>query len=155
MMKLKGTKKRQVYNPQKIEELRDVMKHVNENYSNNVAFKYKKNCDAKEPEYIEKTYSQYVKDIKAFATSLLELGYANKKIAVIGKNRYEWCVTYMAATTGGMVIVPLDKALPDNEIETLVRRSGAEIVIFDKRYSDIMLKIKEDKQSKVNMTMRK
>lgn len=151
MMKLKGTKKRQVYNPQKIEELRDVMKHVQEKYPNNVAFKYKKDSEAKQPEYIEKTYSQYVKDIKAFATSLLELGYANKKIAVIGKNRYEWCITYMAATTGGMIIVPLDKALPDNEIETLVRRSGAEIVIFDKKYSDIMLKIKEDKQNKVNM----
>ena len=70
MMKLKGTKKRQVYNPQKIEELRDVMKHVQEKYPNNVAFKYKKDSEAKQPEYIEKTYSQYVKDIKAFATSL-------------------------------------------------------------------------------------
>lgn len=43
-----------------------------------------------------------------------------------------------------MVIVPLDRALPDNEIETLIRRSEAEAVVFDQKYSDVMLKLKED-----------
>lgn len=33
------------------------------------------------------------------------------RIAVIGNNRYEWCVTYLGTETAGKVIVPLDKAL--------------------------------------------
>lgn len=51
----------------------------------------------------------------------------------------------MAVTTGNMVIVPLDRALPDNEIESLVRRSEVEAVIFDNKYSDVMLKLKNDR----------
>ena len=33
-----------------------------------------------------------------------------------------------------MIVVPLDKALPDNEIESSIIRSEAEAVIFDKKY---------------------
>ena len=147
---MKGTKNRNVYEPGKIKSFRDLLKEVEEKYANNIAFKYKKDPESKNVEYIEKTYDQYVKDIKALATSLLELGYKGKKVVVISNNRYEWCTTYMAVTTGGMIIVPLDKALPDNEIENLVKRSGAEVVVFDKKYTDIMLKIKNDKETDVN-----
>lgn len=147
---MKGTKNRNVYEAQKVESFKDLLKNVEEKYPENIAFKYKKNPESKKPEYIEKTYKQYVQDIKALATSLLELGYKGKKIVIIGNNRYEWCTTYMAVTTGGMVIVPMDKALPDNEIENLVQRSGADAVIFDKKYMDIMLKIKENKEIAAN-----
>jgi len=57
-----------------------------------------------------------------------------EKIAVIGNNRYEWCVSYIAATTAGKVIIPLDKALTDKEIEKLIKRSGAQAVIYDEKY---------------------
>lgn len=50
----------------------------------------------------------------------------------------------MAVTTGNMVIVPLDRALPDNEIEALIRRSEVEAAVFDTKYSDIMLRLKND-----------
>ena len=147
---MKGTKSRKIYKSEPIKNFRELLERVEEKYSNNIAFKYKKDATVKEPEYIEKTYAQYIKDIKALSTNLLSLGYKGKKVAVIGNNRYEWCTTYMAVTTGGMIIVPLDKALPNNEIENLVKRSGAEVVIFDKKYMDVMLKIKENKENAVN-----
>ena len=86
------------------------------------------------------------------STSLLELGYEGKKVVVIGNNRYEWCTTYMAVTTGNMIIVPIDKALPENEIENLVTRSGAEIIFFDKKYNDVMLKLKKNSSIKLKHT---
>ena len=43
-------------------------------------------------------------------------------------------MSYLAVTTSGMIVVPLDKALPDNEIESSVIRSQVEAVIFDKKY---------------------
>lgn len=147
---MKGTKSRKIYKSEPIKNFRELLERVEEKYSNNIAFKYKKDATVKEPEYIEKTYAQYIKDIKALSTTLLSLGYKGKKVAVIGNNRYEWCTTYMAVTTGGMIIVPLDKALPNNEIENLVKRSGAEVVIFDKKYMDVMQKIKENKENAVN-----
>jgi long-chain acyl-CoA synthetase len=49
---------------------------------------------------------------------------------VIGENRYEWCVTYLAAVNGVAVIVPLDKELPTSEIQNLLLRSKADAVVF-------------------------
>lgn len=49
-----------------------------------------------------------------------------------------------------MIVVPLDKALPDNEIESLVIRSQAEAVIFDKKYKEKMLQLKNSNTNEVN-----
>jgi len=62
------------------------------------------------------------------------MGLQGKKIAVISSNRYEWCTTYLAVTTGGMIIVPLDKALPENELQSLIKRSGAEAIVCEAKY---------------------
>lgn len=148
---MRSTKLRRVYSEtEQVNDYRELLARIKKNFPNNIAFKYKKDCAKKQPEYVEKTYNQFINDIKALSTSLLELGYEGKKIAVIGNNRYEWCTTYLAVTTGNMVIVPLDKALPDNEIETLLERSKAEVVIFDKKYIEIMKKVKKNNSNKVN-----
>ena len=135
---------RKVYEPRVIKNYREMIEYSIEKYADKVAYKYKKNGDLKHVEYVEKTYKQVGKDIKAFATALLNRNLEHKKIVVIGNNRYEWCVTYLAVTSGNMIIVPMDKALPDNEIENLVTRSEAEVAIFDKKYLDVMKKLKED-----------
>ena len=145
---MKNGKERKVYEPEKIDNYRELLERVETKFGKNIAYKYKKN--AKEKEVIEKTYSQYISDVKALGTSLLELGYEGKKIALIGNNSYKWCTTYMATATSNMVIVPIDKALPDNEIENLVIRSGAEVIFFDKKYNEIMLKLKKEEEAKVN-----
>ena len=126
----------------KVSNYRELVEQSNALYSDNVAYKYKKDYTAKEPEYITKTYGQTVSDIKAFSTALLNLGLRGKKVVLIGGNRYEWCVSYLGVTCGDMVIVPLDRALPDNEIETLVRRSEAEVVVFAEKFMDIMKSIR-------------
>ena len=45
----------------------------------------------------------------------------------------------------------MDKALPDNEIQSLVKRSEAEVAVFDKKYAEIMKKIKKDDSTNLNM----
>ena len=140
-------KNRKVYEARIVNNFRELVQYSTTHFKNNIAYKYKKDSTAKEVEYIEKTYEQVGKDIKAFSTSLLNRNLKKKKIALIGNNRYEWCVSYLAITCGNMVVVPLDKALPDNEIENLIVRSEAEVVIFDKKYLNIMKKIKEEKKN--------
>ena len=142
---------RKVYEPRIVKNYRDMISYSTEHYADRVAYKYKKNSNLKHVEYVEKTYAQVGKDIKAFATALLNKGLEQKKIVVIGNNRYEWCVSYLAVTSGNMIIVPMDKALPDNEIENLVTRSEAEVAIFDKKYLEVMKKLKKDKN--VNLQM--
>lgn len=148
---MKKEKTRQVHQAQVVENYRELLEMVESKYAENVAYKYKKDITAKEPEYIEKTYRQFAKDIKALSTGLLNLGLENKRVVVIGNNRYEWCTTYMAVTTGNMVIVPLDKALPEGEMKNLIQRSEAEAVVFDSKYKETMLELKKDNSNNVKI----
>lgn len=47
----------------------------------------------------------------------------------------------------GMIVVPLDKALPENEIESSIIRSEATCVIFDKKYLNVFNKLKNENKS--------
>ena len=148
---MKGRESRKVHQVQEIKSFRELLEKIEKEYANNIAFKYKKDPTDKEPEYIEKTYQQFTKDIKALSTGLLSLGLENKRVVVVGNNRYEWCTTYLAATTGNMIIVPLDRALPEGEMKTLIQRSEAEAVVFDKKYEEIMLELKQDNTNNVKI----
>ena len=75
------------------------------------------------------------------------MGLKDKRIAVISENRYEWGVDYLATATGTGVIVPLDKALPDNEIESLIIRSEVEAIFYSKKYDEVMNRIREQKNT--------
>ena len=141
---------RMVYKPRIVKNYREMVEYSVKNFADKVAYKYKKDGNLKNIQYVEKTYKQVGEDIKAFSTELLDKGLKEKKIVLIGNNRYEWCVSYLAITCGGMVVVPMDKALPENEIETLVTKSEAEIAIFDKKYIDVMKKLKNSNNVKLN-----
>ena len=135
---------RKVYQAREVKNYRELVDYSCTQYAQNIAYKYKKDHTAKEVQYIEKTYEQFGKDIKAISTGLLNLDLMGKRVVVIGNNRYEWCVSYFAITCGNMVVVPIDKALPDNEIETLIKRSEAEAIIFDKKYLEVAKRSQQD-----------
>ena len=111
-----------------------------------IAYKYKKKPTDKE--IITKTYADAGKDMKAFGTAMLNRKL--KRIAVIGENRYEWCMTYLGITTSGLTIVPLDKLLPSQEIENLIKRSEADAIVCDKKYIETLKKVKDSKESNLN-----
>lgn len=75
------------------------------------------------------SYAEYGKDVYNFAEGLIALGLKDKKIALIGENRYEWAVAYMAVVCGTGTVVPLDKELPENEIQNLMDFAECSAVI--------------------------
>ena len=87
------------------------------------------------------------KDINEFGTGLLSLGYKDKRVAVIGKNSYEWALTYYAVLNGLGVLVPLDKGLPEAEIELSLKRSKAEVIVFEKEYEEVINRIIDRKKA--------
>ena len=95
----------------------------------------------------EITYETFGNDVKAFGTALMNLGLQNKKIAVIGENRYEWCVTYLAVVNGVGTIVPLDRELPVHDIQNLLEQSQASAVVFSERHMDAVMAIKDKVQT--------
>ena len=62
---------RKVYESRPVKDYRDLVDYSCTHYAENIAYKYKKDYTAKEPEYIEKTYKQTGEDIKALSTTLL------------------------------------------------------------------------------------
>lgn len=142
--KLKPTKGHEIG---KIQDLRQLLDRAAEKYGDKIAFEYKKDATDKNSEIIVKTFNQFKKDAKKLSTIFLNMGLEGKRVAVIGNNSYSWCVTYMAVVSGDMVIVPLDKALPDTEIKSLIKRSKADAVVFDKKYVDVFEEIRKENKS--------
>jgi len=118
--------KKEKVNNEPVHNFRELVEKY-KSFDDKIAFKYKKNG-----EIVDITYKKYAKDIEALGTAILNLGV--ERVAIIGNNRHEWCTGYIAVTTAGKVIVPLDKALTDKEIIKLVKRSGVQAIIYDEKF---------------------
>lgn len=129
-----------LYEFRKISDLKDMLGQSVERYSSKVAFLVK---DKEEGDYIPVLYSQLGSDVNGLGTALINLGLKGKRIAVIGENRYEWAVSYLAVANCTCVVVPIDKELPEHEIESLLERSEASAVIFSGKHETAMKDIQE------------
>lgn len=77
------------------------------------------------------TFPSLLNTVFSLSTAIVDLGLKGKKIAVIGKNSFNWCCTYLAVTFGVGVIVPIDKELPADEITNIISISGTGAIFFD------------------------
>ena len=130
-----------IYKCKKYNNLKEMLKSTKEKFGERPAYIYKTD---KVGVFREIKYNEFIDNIDSLGTALIELGLKDKKIAVISENRYEWGVAYLATATGVGIVVPLDKALPNNEIESLIMRSGVEAIIYSKKYDEIMNQVKEN-----------
>lgn len=128
------------YKCQEINNFKELLQYITIKYSENTAYRLKK-VDENGKKYINKTYRDFYNDIKSLSTSLIDKDLKGQKIILIGNNSYEWCLSYLSITTSNMIVVPLDKALPEKEIENLVIRSDSKTVICDKKYEEIFKKL--------------
>lgn len=122
-----------LYEVRQIKDLKDMLESSTKLFGVKPAFLSKpKGSDKYEPI----SYFQYKSDVEAFGTALIDIGLSNKKIALIGENRYEWAVSYLATVNGTGIIVPLDKELPSHEVKNLLTRAECSAIIFSGHISD-------------------
>lgn len=140
--------KNKIYDVKEFKNIREIINNSIEKYSKNKAFIIKNKNNNKE-KYTNITYKEFGEQINALGSALVKKGLKHKHIAVISPNRYEWALTYYAVLNGTGILVPLDKGLPDSEIESLLQRSHANAVVFDKKYEEIMKQIKENKTTNI------
>lgn len=141
---MKNRLNNEVYEAEEVANFRELVNRSAEKYPNNVAYKFKRNLGKPNQVIIKKTYKEVKEEVEALGTMLLNMGLENKKVALIGNNRYEWCESYFAVTTSNMVVVPLDKALPNQEIKSLIERSQADAVIYENKYSEVFNSLREE-----------
>ncbi len=130
----------------KFTDLKDMLEKTGELYGDRLAYLFKTEEEGK---FREITHKEFRDDIKALGTKLVDMGLKDKRVAVISENRYEWGIVYLAVVTGTGIIVPLDKSLPENEIESLIIRSEVEAIFYSKKYDEVMNKIKKENNTKV------
>ncbi|MCI8291250.1 MAG: AMP-binding protein [Clostridia bacterium] len=135
-----------IYDYMKITDLKDMLNKIGEKYGEKEAFKFKTETPGV---FRTISFKKFVCDVNALGTKLIDLGLKDKRIAVISENRYEWGVGYLAAVCGTGIVVPMDRALPENEIRSLIERSEVEVIIYSKKYNEIMQRVKEDEISKI------
>ncbi len=126
----------------KFTDLKDMLKQTGEVYGNRPAYIFKDNGSMKTI-----SHKEFRDDINALGTVLINMGLKDKRIAVISENRYEWELSYLAIAAGVGVVVPLDKALPDNELESLILRSQVEAIFYSSKYDTIMNTLREKKNT--------
>ena len=120
-----------------ITDLKDMLKKSGEKYGEKIAYKIRQ-----ENGYKEITHNEVRKIVDGLGTKLIDMGLKDKRIAVIGENRYEWEIAYLSIVCGTGTVVPLDKSLPENELESLIERSKAEAIICSQKYVEILKKTK-------------
>ena len=129
-------------------DIKGIIYNSAKEYAQNIAFIIKHKKDEKTT-YENITYKKLLQDINAFGTKLYDMGLKNKRIAVVGRNRYEWVVAHLSNLLGGIVSVPLDKELQVDELESCLERSKADAIIFDEKYLDNIEEIKRRGNTKL------
>lgn len=137
-------KNRELNKVRPIKDLKDMLNSSVELYGDKAAFLSKPKG---ETAYTPISYKQFKSDVDAMGTVLIDLCLKNKKIALIGENRYEWSISYLSVVNGTGVIVPLDKELPANEIELLLKRSQADAIIYSESIKDKIEPLYEKKST--------
>ena len=122
-------KDKPLYEVTQIRDLRELIKKRVKDHPENPCFLVK---EQKGGEYVPIMPDKYDKDIDGLGTALMTLVNKGAKVAILGETRYEWFVSYLAVTNGTGCVVPLDKELPAEEIESMLERADVEILIFSK-----------------------
>lgn len=127
------------YDVRKIRDVKDLVNSSAEIYQNKAAYLVKNSMR----EYEEVSFNQAKNNMDELGTALINLGLKGEKIAVIGENRYEWAISYLAVICGTGIVVPLDRMLPENEIESCLKRGEVTAVIYSDRVKDEIMNISE------------
>ncbi len=110
---------------------RDLVENSAKSYDQDDAFILKHKGKGKEVSYEHISFAEFRNQVEALACAFHKEGYSAEPIAVIGKNSYNWILTYFATLYLGSITVPLDKALPTGEAISSIKRSHAKTLVFD------------------------
>lgn len=136
---------KKLYKTIEIKDLKDMLNKTREIYGDKPAYKIK----LEKGKYKIFSHKQVREMIDSLGTALIDIGLKDKRIAIIGENRYEWEIAYLSVVCGTGTVVPLDKSLPENELGLLIERSGVEAIFYSKKYEEILKKIKYSENNKL------
>ncbi len=134
--------KNKEYEGTNYQTVKEIFLYSKEKFANEVFMLQKFN--SKEP-FTEITYKQFTDDVISLGTALTNIyNLKNERIVIIGENTYNWYVSYMAMLCGVGIAVPVDKELPANEIENVIKRSKATAIIYSTKKKEVIKKLQDN-----------
>ena len=132
-------------------DFRDLLNFADSHYGPDDAFIIKTGKDEnRQPIYRHVSFSTFKDEVNCFGAGMLKLGHLDKRIAIIGKNSYEWYLSYFAVLCGLGIVVPLDKGLPYEETENSLIKSQAKVILFDKAHESLAEELKKNGTTEVS-----
>lgn len=134
-------KKGEHYKATNYKTIKEIYMHTMKHFANKEFILDKDN--PKDPKFREYTFREFGDDVEALGTALTnKYNLKDERIVIIGENQYYWYVSYMTALIGAGIAVPVDKELPTNEIENVVNRARAAVVIYSPHIKERIEEIK-------------
>ena len=122
--------------------IKEAFEYSTEKFANNTFLLEKTDHKGK---WIETTYSEFKDEVIGLGTALIrKLGLKDTRIAIIGENTHYWYTAYMTMLCGVGIAVPIDKELPENEIENVLKRSKASAVVFSKKKEEVIKRVAQN-----------
>lgn len=140
---------KKIFDAKEFKNVKEIIYESAEKYSEKIAFVIK-HQENKTKNYENITYKMLLEDINKFGSSLYKMGLKGKRVAVIGRNRYEWVLAHLSNLLGGIVSIPLDKDLQYDELENSLIRSKADAIVFDEKLVDKISEIKKNKKTNLS-----
>ena len=108
-----------------ITDLRDLPRSSAEVFGDKPLYHYIENRETKIC-----TYNQFWRDMNRLGQGLVELGLIGKHVAVMGEVHPAYTQTYLAVANGNGVIVPLDKEIAPEEIQSFFEFTDVEALFY-------------------------
>ena len=128
------------YATEPISDIRDMFLKSTQKYADRIALQYKKNGS-----WIPITYRELRMEVEELACGLAALGLqpGESKLAIVGDNRPEWAISYLAAACTGIICIPIDRDLRETEVYHILYLSGAEALVGDARHIEMVQEIQK------------
>jgi long-chain acyl-CoA synthetase len=123
-----------------VSNIREMFLRSTRNFSDKPALQYKKSGT-----WIPISYQELGVQVEQVACGLAALGLepVTGKLAIVGDNRPEWAISYLAAACTGIVCVPIDKDLKETEVHNILTFSGAQVLICDEKHIPMILQLRK------------
>ena len=119
--------------------IRDWFYLATEKYENNTAYIKKDNLGRNN----NILFYKVKRHVSFLAYSHIAENLLNEKVVIIGRNSYEWIISYLSLLITGTTAVPLDSGLKEEEIENSISRITPALVICDSNKFELIKSIKE------------
>lgn len=123
------------YQAEPITDLKDLLEKSCQRYAKKTALQWKE-----KGKWQAISYRDLYQDVEHLATALTHRGMQSEdRIAILGENRPQWAMTYLAVACSGATCLPIDKELRSQEIFHILHFCDAKMIVASEKYVEELL----------------